>query len=220
MKQKKDRKEQAFPNMDIIQKLESATQAPDDPFALFTLWLEEAEKSEPTDPNAMSLATIDPDGRPSVRIVLLKSHDGDGFVFYTNRQSRKGLALTAHPAAALCFHWKSLGRQVRVEGAAHPVSDAESDAYYNSRPVGSRIGAWASDQSRPLPDRATLVARVAEQAARFPGPDIPRPPHWGGYRLVPDRIEFWHDGAERLHTRVLYTRKADGDGWSRGLLYP
>lgn len=205
--------------MDIIEKLETAPQAPEDPFSLLTLWLSEAEKTESADPNAMSLATIDPDGRPSVRIVLLKSHDADGFVFYTNRHSRKGLALAANPAAALCFHWKSLGRQVRVEGVVHPVPDSESDAYYNSRPVGSRIGAWASDQSRPLPDRATLAARVADYAARYPGPAIPRPPHWGGYRLVPDRIEFWHDGAERLHTRLLYSRN-DGEGWTRGLLYP
>ena len=190
----------------------------DDPFALFDEWFAHARASEPNDPNAMALATADEAGRPSVRMVLLKGHGRDGFVFYTNREGRKAGDLAANPHAALLFHWKSLRRQVRVEGAVTPAGDAESDAYFASRGRDSQIGAWASDQSRPLDSRATFEARVAEVQARFEGADVPRPPFWGGYRVVPDRIEFWSDRAHRLHERRLFTRTADG--WSEGLLYP
>jgi pyridoxamine 5'-phosphate oxidase len=205
--------------IDPLKTLEKAELAPIDPITLFKQWLKEAESSEINDPNAMCLATIDPDGRPAARIVLLKNLDERGFVFYTNRESRKGAALNMHPQGALCFHWKTLGRQVRVEGKVLLVDDAESDEYYNSRPRGSRIGGWASRQSRPLESRSTLADRVAELEKQYGDNDIiPRPPHWGGYRLVPDYIEFWHDGDFRLHTRLTYTRT--GDGWERGMLYP
>ncbi|HYE50325.1 MAG TPA: pyridoxamine 5'-phosphate oxidase [Azospirillaceae bacterium] len=190
-----------------------------DPFALFRAWLAEAEAAEPNDPNAMSLATVGPDGMPSARIVLLKGLDERGFVFYTNTESRKGDQLGAHPKAALCFHWKSLRRQIRVEGEVERVTEAEADAYFQSRPRGSRIGAWASVQSRPLPDRATLEARVAEFTARFGEAEIPRPPHWSGYRVVPGRIEFWQDREFRLHDRRLFVRAAGG-GWTDERLYP
>jgi pyridoxamine 5'-phosphate oxidase len=189
-----------------------------DPHSLFDDWLAEARGTEPNDPEAVALATVDADGRPSVRMVLLKGHDDRGFVFYTNGESRKAEALRAHPVAGLLFHWKSLRRQVRVEGAVSPVSDAEADAYFASRARASQLGAWASDQSRPLPDRATFEARYADMEARFAGGDVPRPPHWGGWRLAPDRIEFWIDRAFRLHERRLFTRGASG--WSEGLLYP
>lgn len=205
--------------MDIFATLENAAAAPQNPYDLFSLWMADAEKTEPNDPNAMSLATIDPDGRPSLRIVLLKGCDERGFVFFTNRESRKGLAIAANPAVALCFHWKSLTRQIRISGMTEIIADAESDEYYNSRPVGSRIGAWASLQSRPLENRATLAARVQEVESRFAADQtIPRPPHWGGYRVIPDSIEFWHDGLYRLHTRVLYTKTPDG--WAKSMLYP
>lgn len=188
-----------------------------DPHALFDAWLAEATASEPNDPNAMALATVGADGRPSVRMVLLKGHDR-GFVFYTNLESRKAGGLLATGAAALLFHWKTLRRQVRVEGGIAPVSDAEADAYFASRGRDSRLGAWASDQSRPLPDRATFEARFAAMQARFDGQDVPRPPHWSGFRLTPDRIEFWQDRAHRLHERRLFV--ASGGGWNEGLLYP
>ncbi len=208
-----------MPDDDIIKKLETAAEGPGDPYALFEAWMEDAVSSEINDPNAMALATVDAGGRPSVRIVLLKHVDKDGFVFYTNRESRKGEALKANPVAALCFHWKTLGRSVRVEGSADFVSDAESDAYYNSRPMGSRISAWASQQSRPLESRTLLARRVAALEKEYEGgAAIPRPPHWGGYRIRPDRMEFWHDGAFRLHTRLVY--KAGKSGWSREMLYP
>ena len=190
----------------------------DDPHALFAAWLTEAEASEPNDPNAMALATVDADGRPSARMVLLKGHDARGFVFYTNGESRKAEAIAAHPVAALLFHWKSLRRQVRVEGAVTPVEAAEANAYFASRGRDSRIGAWASDQSRPLDSRETFETRFEDAKARFEGGDVPRPPHWGGWRIVPERIEFWQDRAHRLHERRLFT--ASGDGWSEGLLYP
>lgn len=190
----------------------------DDPFALFDGWLAEAKASEPNDPNAMALATADADGRPSVRMVLLKGHGPDGFVFYTNREGRKAGELAANPQAALLFHWKSLRRQVRIEGAVTIVSDAESDAYFASRSRDSQLGAWASDQSRPLADRQTFEARFDAAKARFDGGDVPRPPFWGGYRVVPETIEFWQDRAHRLHERRLFTRS--GEGWNEGLLYP
>lgn len=189
-----------------------------DPFALFDDWYAAAQDGEPNDPNAMSVATVDADGRPSSRMVLLKGHDPRGFVFYTNRASRKADALAAHPIAALLFHWKSLRRQIRIEGTVSPVTDAESDAYFASRSRASQLGAWASDQSRPLDARSTFEARYAAMEARFAGGDVPRPEGWGGYRVAPDHIEFWQDRAHRLHERRLFVRA--GDGWTEGLLYP
>lgn len=203
---------------DIIKTLEKAADAPADPFGLFASWMEDAVTKEINDPNAMCLATIDADGRPSARMVLLKHVDERGFVFYTNRDSRKGRALKANPVAALCFHWKTLGRSVRVEGAVQWVDDAESDAYYNSRSQGSRIGAWASQQSQELESRTLLANRVAALEKEYEASGIPRPPHWGGYRVIPDSIEFWHDGAHRLHTRLVYARKSAG--WTKKMLYP
>lgn len=190
----------------------------DDPIRLFSTWLQDARASEPNDPEAMALATADADGRPSVRMVLLKGHDDRGFVFYTNRESRKAGDLAANAHAALCFHWKSLRRQVRVEGRVEHASDAESDAYFASRSPDSQLGAWASDQSRPLDDRETFEARFDQAKARFDGGDVPRPPHWGGYRIVPARIELWIDRAHRLHERRIFTRTATG--WDEGLLFP
>lgn len=190
----------------------------DDPFALFDTWFAEAQASEPNDPNAMALATVDAQARPSVRMVLLKGHGPDGFVFYTNREGRKAADLAANPQAALLFHWKSLRRQVRIEGAVTLASDAESDAYFASRSRDSRLGAWASDQSRPLDARETFEERFAAMEARFEGGDVPRPPHWGGYRVTPSMIEFWQDRAHRLHERRLFTRTPEG--WTKGLLYP
>jgi pyridoxamine 5'-phosphate oxidase len=189
-----------------------------DPVAAFATWFAEAKSGEPNDPNAMTLATATADGAPSARIVLLKDYDARGFVFYTNKQSRKGGELTANPRAALLFHWKSLQRQVRIEGRIEDVTDAEADAYYASRARISRLGAWASDQSRPLPARAILEARVAEMEARYPGEVIPRPPHWSGYRLVPARFEFWQDMPFRLHDRRIYTPA--GVGWEITRLFP
>ncbi|MEO5640682.1 MAG: pyridoxamine 5'-phosphate oxidase [Sphingomicrobium sp.] len=190
----------------------------DDPFALFESWFAEAKASEINDPDAMALATVDADGRPSVRMVLLKGHGAGGFVFYTNLDSRKGEELAANPEAALLFHWKSLRRQVRIEGSVSAASEAEADAYFASRGRTSRIGAWASDQSRPLDARKTFIDRVAAMTARFDGHDVPRPPRWSGFRVTPRAIEFWEDGEHRLHHRRLFTR--DGDVWSEGLLYP
>ena len=190
----------------------------DTPFTLFDEWFAEAEQSEPNDPNAMALATVDAGGRPSSRMVLLKGHGPDGFVFYTNRQSRKAGEIAVDSHVALLFHWKSLRRQIRIEGAVTFVTDIESDAYFASRSRDSQLGAWASDQSRPLPDRATFEARFEAMRARFEGGDVPRPPHWGGYRVTPVAIEFWQDRAHRLHERRVFTRM-DG-GWREGMLYP
>ena len=190
----------------------------DDPHALFESWFAEAQASEPNDANAMALATADASGRPSLRMVLLKGHDARGFVFFTNLDSRKGGELADNPRAALLFHWKSLRRQVRVEGPVEPVSEAEADAYFATRSRDSRLGAWASDQSRPLDSRATFEARYEAMRARFDGGEVPRPPRWSGFRLVPERIEFWTDRAHRLHERRLFVRAEDG--WSEGLLYP
>ena len=191
----------------------------DDPLALFDLWLGEAAETEPNDPNAVSLATVDGDGLPNLRTVLLKGHDVRGFVFYTNFEGVKGRELLAHPRAAMNFHWKTRRRQVRLRGPVETVATEEADAYYRSRPLGSRVGAWASEQSRPLDSRQTLLARVAEFEARL-GNDPPRPPHWGGFRLVPVEIEFWQDGAFRLHDRVRFTRSAPSEPWSTARLHP
>ncbi len=189
-----------------------------DPFQLFDRWLVEARAGEPHDAEAMALATAGPDGQAHVRMVLLKGHGPDGFVFYTNEHSAKGGELGENPRASLLFHWKSLRRQVRIEGAVERVSTVEADAYFASRARDSQLGAWASDQSRPLDSRATFEARFEEMKRRFEGGDIPRPPHWGGYRLVPAQIEFWSDRPHRLHERRLFT--LDGGTWSEGLLYP
>jgi pyridoxamine 5'-phosphate oxidase len=189
-----------------------------DPFALFDEWLGEARASEPNDPEAMALATVAPDGQPAVRMVLLKGHGPAGFVFYTNQQSRKGHDLAATPRAALLFHWKSLRRQIRIEGAVEPVTQDEADAYFATRSRDSQLGAWASDQSRPLAARELFETRYREMIERFEGGDVPRPPHWSGYRIRPERIEFWLDRAHRLHERRLFLR--DRQGWSEGLLYP
>ena len=191
----------------------------DDPHALFDAWFAEARAREPNDPEAMALATADAAGRPSVRMVLLKGHDPRGFVFYTNSESRKGGALAANKQAGLLFHWKSLRRQVRIEGAIAPVAPEEADAYFASRSRDSQLGAWASDQSRPLANRDLFEARYEATKADHEGRDVPRPPHWWGYRLVPERIEYWSDRPHRLHERRLFTLGPDG-GWTEGLLYP
>jgi pyridoxamine 5'-phosphate oxidase len=190
----------------------------DDPHALFDEWLAEARLAEPNDPMAMALATADADGRPAVRMVLMKEHDPRGFVFYSNLDSRKSIELAANPLAALLFHWKSLRRQVRIEGPVEPVADDEADSYFATRSRDSQLGAWASDQSRPLDARATFEARYEAVRARFEGGGVPRPPRWSGWRVAAERIEFWSDRPHRLHERRLFKREADG--WSEGLLYP
>lgn len=191
---------------------------PGDPFELFESWLAEASESEPNDPTAMSLATVGADGMPSSRMVLLKGMDPRGFVFYTNFESRKGEQLQANMKAALLFHWKSLRRCVRIEGEVETVTDKEADAYYASRPRQSQIGAWASQQSRPLEGRFELEKRVAIYAAKHAVGAVPRPAYWSGFRVLPRRLEFWQDGAFRLHDRLVYNRS--GEGWSTERLYP
>jgi pyridoxamine 5'-phosphate oxidase len=190
----------------------------DNPLDLFRQWFDEAERNEPDNPNAMSLATVGADGAPSIRMVLLKGVDDEGFVFYTNLESRKGGELRANDRVALCFHWKSLRRQVRIEGTASPVAGDEADAYFASRPRGSQIGAWASAQSRPMNGKAELLKQVASHTAKFGIARVPRPPHWSGFRIVPDVIEFWREGQFRLHDRLQYRRTADG--WTTQILYP
>ncbi|UUR07706.1 pyridoxamine 5'-phosphate oxidase [Sphingomonas glaciei] len=193
--------------------------SPTDPFALFAEWMALATAQEINDPDAMALATSTPDGRPSVRMVLMRRHGPDGFGFFTNLESRKGQEIAANPWGALCIHWKSIRKQVRAEGRLVRVSDEDADAYFASRSRNSQIGAHASDQSRPLESRDTFTARVEEVKARFTERDVPRPEHWSGFRLVPDRIEFWEDVEYRLHHRRLFERSADG-AWTQGLLYP
>jgi pyridoxamine 5'-phosphate oxidase len=191
-----------------------------DPFVLFDGWMKDAVKSEPNDPNGMALATADEGGLPDARMVLLKGVDDRGFVFYTNTASAKGSELAANSKAALLFHWKSLRRQVRIRGLVEPVTDAEADAYFATRPRGSQIGAWASDQSQAMPDRLALERRVAEYALRFGVKAIPRPPHWSGYRVLPLAIEFWRDRPFRLHERLAYARPEPVGAWTVHRLYP
>lgn len=192
---------------------------PTHPFARFERWFAEAKASEPSDPNALALATVDATGRASVRIVLMKARDERSIVFYTGFTSQKGDALAATGHAEALFHWKSLQRQVRMNGPVTRVDAAEADGYFASRPRLSKLGAWASFQSRPLPERAEFEARIDAMDRRFPGEDVPRPPFWGGFRLTPTRIEFWQDRANRLHERELYLAERGG-GWRSGLLYP
>jgi pyridoxamine 5'-phosphate oxidase len=190
----------------------------EDPLGLFAAWMQDAVASEPNDPSAVALATVDADGMPNVRMVLLKGFDESGFVFYTNYESAKGSEILANGKAAMCFHWKSLRRQVRLRGPVEPVTDAEADAYFASRPRGSRIGAWASAQSRPLEGRFALEKAIAEYTARYAIGEIPRPPHWSGFRIKPQSIEFWHDRPFRLHDRLRFDR--DGDRWRTVRLFP
>lgn len=222
----------ASPFDDGADRADDVSALPDgDPFGLFARWLADAEGSEPNDANAMALATATPDGVPSARMVLMKDHGehlgreleggaGGGFVFYTNAQSRKGAEIAANPRAALLFHWKTLRRQVRIEGLLHEVSAAEADAYFHSRARISQLGSAASDQSRPLPERSDYLERVAALAAQFPTGDVPRPRYWTGFCLAPEAIEFWLDRPGRLHDRRRFTRIAGGGGWTSTLLYP
>lgn len=191
-----------------------------EPFALFERWFSDATASEPNDPNAMALATVDPDGLPNVRMVLMKGWDEAGFVFYTNTESAKGRELLSGKKAALVLHWKSLRRQVRVRGPVEIVTDAEADEYFQSRPRDSRIGAWASQQSRPLESRFALEKAVATNAAKYAIGEVPRPPHWTGFRIRPVEIEFWHDKPFRLHDRIVFRRPAPEGGWTKARLYP
>jgi len=192
----------------------------DDPFQLFAEWLALAGESEPNDPNAMALASVDATGLPNVRMVLLKDVDEGGLTFHTNTESAKGCELGANPAAALCFHWKTIRRQVRFRGGVEPVTDAEADAYFATRARGARIGAWASAQSRPMKSRLELKKQAALKAAKFGLGDVPRPPHWSGYRVIPTAIEFWVNRPFRLHDRLAFTRPAPGEPWTKAWLYP
>ncbi len=194
--------------------------APNEPLPLFAEWFALAQQHEPNDPSAMTLATVGDDGAPSARIMLMKGYDASGFTFFTNRQSHKGNQLAQRQLAALCFHWKSLRRQVRIEGDVAPVGDSESDEYFATRPRGSQIGAWASQQSRPLASRAALEEGIAEVERRYVGQPVPRPPHWGGYRVTPRRIEFWQDREFRLHDRIIYTRDDANAPWQRERFFP
>jgi len=194
--------------------------ATEDPFALFEQWLAEAEKTEPADPEAMALATVDAEGMPNVRMILLKGADARGFVFYTNCESAKGLELAANPKAAVLFYWKSLGRQIRIRGLIEPVTDAEADAYFATRHRESRLGAWASSQSRPLSSRAALEEGVARYTKDFAGGDVPRPAYWHGYRVRPVEIEFWQHGTFRLHDRIVFRRPTPEGAWAKTRLYP
>jgi len=194
--------------------------AAQEPFDLFRQWFADAKASEPNDPNAMALATVDPEGMPDVRMVLMKGYDEQGFVFYTNTGSAKGTQLLASRKAAIVFHWKSLHRQVRVRGPIEQVSDAEADAYFQSRPRDSRIGAWASQQSRPLESRFALEKAVAVNAAKYAVGTVPRPPHWTGFRIMPVAIEFWHDRPFRLHDRITFSRAEPNGDWTKHRLYP
>jgi pyridoxamine 5'-phosphate oxidase len=191
-----------------------------EPFALFEEWLAEATKTEPNDPNAVALATVDEEGLPDVRMVLLKGFDSQGFVFYTNLESQKGREILGSMKAAMCFHWKTLRRQVRIRGPVEIVTQEEADAYYATRPRGSRIGAWASKQSRPLESRFALEKAVAEYTARYAIGEIPRPANWSGFRIRPTSIEFWHDRPFRLHDRVVFSREAPEGDWNKTRLYP
>lgn len=191
-----------------------------DPIELFGAIIKKAAATGMRDPNAMCLSTVDAAGQPSARMVLLKAHDARGFVFYTNLESRKGAEIAANPQVSLTFYWRELEQQIMVRGRAEPVSEAEADAYFATRPRLSQLGAWASHQSRPLPGRISLVAQVAKLEARYLGTDVPRPPHWSGYRVVPAEIEFWVSGRFRLHDRTLYQRDASADGWRITKLYP
>jgi pyridoxamine 5'-phosphate oxidase len=194
--------------------------AAEEPFRLFAVWYEEAVKSEPRDPNAMTLATVDQNGLPNARTVLMKGADENGFVFYTNTASQKGRELETHAKAALVFHWKSLNKQVRVRGLVERVTDNEADAYFASRPRQAQIGAWASEQSAPLESRFVFEKAIARYAAKYALGDVPRPPHWSGYRIVPLSIEFWQERRFRLHDRIEFTRSQPSDAWRKTRLYP
>ncbi len=191
-----------------------------EPFRLFGSWFEDARKSEPNNPDAMALATVDADGLPDVRMVLMKGFDENGFVFYSNNGSQKGRELAGNPKAAIAFHWKSLDRQVRIRGTVSEVSDAEADAYFASRHRASQLGAWASKQSTPLESRFAFEKAVALATAKYPLGAVPRPPYWIGYRVTPSSIEFWHERAFRLHDRIVFARSAPGAEWTKNRLYP
>jgi pyridoxamine 5'-phosphate oxidase len=199
---------------------DAALFAENEPFALFERWFKEAKEKEPNDPNAMALATADADGFPDVRMVLMKAFEDGAFVFYTNAESAKGGQLAANAQAAVCFHWKSLGRQVRARGVVSFVSDAEADAYFKSRDRGARLGAWASLQSRPLAERMALEKRIAEYALKYGVGEVPRPPHWRGYRITPLAFEFWRNRPFRLHDRLVFRREAPGQPWVKSRLFP